>query len=204
MIVFNFKAHIGIGLASGIGASLLLGSTVSNLLHVNIGLENYYYFGGLVIGAIIPDLDHHSSKVNRRLLMALELILKILIPGVLYKSLTYTSLELPLIIGVVAITLIALIKVNLKKKWALKLLYVLFALLLISYLGINFISLFCAITLVCTGYFPHRGYTHKWYGLAMISISLYLLLGINGLFVGCVLGMISHIASDGLKSALHI
>jgi membrane-bound metal-dependent hydrolase YbcI (DUF457 family) len=174
------------------------------MLNVNIGLGNYYYIGGLVLGAIIPDLDHHSSVVNRRLLIALELILKILIPGVLYKALTYTTLELPLILGAVAITIVALIKVNLKKKWALKLLYVLFALLLISYLGINIVSLFSAITLVCTGYFPHRGYTHKWYGLAMISISLYLMLGINGLFVGCVVGMISHIGSDGVKSALHI
>lgn len=205
MIVFNFKAHIGIGLASSIGVSLLLGTTVSKILSVNIGVENYYYFGGAVLGAIIPDLDHHSSVVNRRLLALLEIVLKIIIPGILYQILyIYGALEFTLNIAISAAVFVALLKINLKKKWALKLLYVLFGLLLFSSYGISIKSLLGAITLVCIGYFPHRGYTHEWYGLVMITMSLYLFWGINGLFVGTVVGMISHIISDGLKSALHI
>jgi len=128
-----------------------------------------------------------------------------IIPGIIYQILLlYTPLEFPINIAIPVFVLIALLKVNFKKKWALKLLYVLFALLLFSSYGVNVKSVIGAIILICTGYFPHRGFTHKWYGLGMISISLYLFLGISGLFVGCIIGMISHIVSDGLKSALHV
>jgi membrane-bound metal-dependent hydrolase YbcI (DUF457 family) len=99
---------------------------------------------------------------------------------------------------------VVLIKANFKKKWALSLLYIIFSVILINTYGLNIKTIIAAVTLSCTGFYPHRGYTHKWYGLAMISISLYLFWGINGLFAGCVVGMISHIASDRLKSALNM
>ncbi|MGB3366182.1 MAG: hypothetical protein WBA54_01715 [Acidaminobacteraceae bacterium] len=182
----------------------MLGTEVLNLKGVDINISNYYYIGGLVLGSLIPDLDHHSSILNGKALAVLEVVLKILIAITFYKISLYISLDFKIEIGILILALVALKKANFKKKWALKLMYIFLAFLLASHFDMSTKSLFGAAALICTGCFPHRAFTHRWYGMLMITISLYLFTGFDGLFIGSVIGMLSHIISDKIKSLLQI
>ncbi|WP_096198993.1 metal-dependent hydrolase [Bacillus sp. FJAT-45350] len=54
----QYKTHIAFGLATGIGALQIYSPVIDDLV---------LFSGGLIIGALLPDIDHMKSKIGRKL-----------------------------------------------------------------------------------------------------------------------------------------
>lgn len=147
----NLKGHLGIAAAAS-GAAYYFNVIPAVLVTPALGV-------GVVIGTLLPDLDHQSSTVNQKLLLV-------------------------------------------NKKWFQILVYGLFSAALIYYLGTEFKVLLAAGIIFITGFLPHRAFTHKPIGVALICTAVYLFIGWTPMSIGIIAGMVVHIGADRVKDWL--
>lgn len=162
---------------------------------------DWHYLVGLTIGSLLPDFDHHSSVVNRKILFMMDLTFKVCIVAFIF-GIFEKFIANELILGAIALVSFAFIySIEFNQKLLLKITYAFLGLYIISIYGFNFKSAIAAGTTFATGFFSHREFTHKWYGVGLISLSLYLLLGLNTITVSVILGVLIHILADKIYSS---
>lgn len=162
---------------------------------------DWRYLAGLVIGSLLPDFDHHSSVVNRKILFMMDLTFKVCIVAFIFGILE-KFIANELILGAIAIVSFAFIyAIEFNQKVLLRITYGILGLYIFSVYGFNIKSMIAASTTFFIGFFPHREFTHKWYGVGLISLSLYLLLGLNTITVSVILGVLIHILADKIYSS---
>lgn len=88
------------------------------------------------------------------------------------------------------------------RKWFQILIYAAMSGALIHFMGTEFRVLLAAALIFITGFLPHRAFTHKLVGVALILVTLYMFLGITPLAVGIACGILIHILADRINDWL--
>ncbi len=186
----NGKAHLAVGLATGIGVSYFSQST---------GAEAVVITSVATIASLAPDLDTAGSLTHRltKPFRVVNRIAFMLLLSIFFVSYLSTEVSSEMLIGGIGVLLTLLLLKRITIKFQLFIMAMVIGIIGYHY-GYYSIVLF-ALYVGVASLLPHRSYTHSLIGLVCFSYITYqasIDFGMEPLFLAGFLGYLSHLLLD--------